>query len=86
MTIYQNAQLPADCGSIGLVSDACVLLCRTMTLSRVVEKLHKWHRNSFAFGVDVDAVGVRFINNEDEVYDFGVDKVGVACADFNDIS
>lgn len=56
-----------------------------MTFSRVVEKLHKWHRNSFAFGVDVDALaGDRFIANEDEVYDLGVDNVGVACADFND--
>lgn len=56
-----------------------------MTFSRVVEKLHKWHRNSFAFGVEVDALaGVRFIVNEDEVYDFGVVRVGVVCADFKD--
>lgn len=76
-------QLPADGGSIGFVSDACVLLCNTITLSRVVEKLHKWHRNSFGLGVDVDVLaGDRFIANDDEMNDFGVDNVGVACADF----
>lgn len=71
-------ELPAGCGSI-LVSDACVLLCKTITFKRVVEKLHKWHRNSFAFGVEVLGVdGVRFNVNVDVVYDFGVDRVGVA--------
>lgn len=87
-SLTETFQLPADGGSIGLVSEACVLLCKTITLSRVVEKLHKWHRNSFAFGVDVDVdamAGERFIADEDEMNDFGVDKVGVAWADFKDI-
>lgn len=56
-----------------------------MTLSRVVEKLHKWHRNSFALGVEVLAMaGERCTANVDEVYDFGVDMVGVVCAAFKD--
>lgn len=56
-----------------------------MTLSRVVEKLHKWHRKSFVLDDDVLAMaGERCTANDDEVYDFGVDKVGVVCAAFKD--
>ena len=59
-----------------------------MTLSRVVEKLHKWQRNSFVLGVEALEVlamaGERCDANVDEVYDFGVDNVGVVCAAFKD--
>lgn len=82
----KHSSIPAAGWGSTLSSEACVLLCSTMTLSRVVEKLHKWHRKSLELAVEVLALaaGVRCTANEDEVYDFGVDKVGVVCAAFKD--
>lgn len=71
---YKFKILP-DAGGVStigfvIVSAVCVLLCNTMTLSRVVEKSHKWHRNSFVFGVEVFDVELapieRFAINDGE--------------------
>lgn len=45
-------------------SAACDLLCKTMTLSRVVEKSHKWHRKSLVFGVELCDVDADLPGNE----------------------
>lgn len=80
---WNGSQLPADLTaivgvSIGLLPAACVLLCKTMTFRRVVEKLHKWQRNSFVFGVELDAIGERFTAIDGDANDFGDVNVGVA--------